>query len=127
MGTASTVSTGTGRFVRAAALTFQATAGWTAVGRWKEMLVKLTPQYNPNSVITYTFDSNRITATMDGVTDSFDFSKMSKIDLRQIKTTLPLNPIVQAERVDGELYVTLINYIKKEATETELFPDFSEV
>ena len=91
------------------------------------MLVKLTPQYNPNSVITYTFDSNRITATMDGVTDSFDFSKMSKIDLRQIKTTLPLNPIVQAERVDGELYVTLINYIKKEATETELFLDFSEV
>ena len=91
------------------------------------MLVKLTPQYNPNSVITYTVDSNRITATMDGVTDSFDFSKMSKIDLRQIKTTLPLNPIVQAERVDGELYVTLINYIKKEATETELFPDFSEV
>lgn len=35
MGTASTVSTGTGHFVRAAALTFRATAGWTAVGRWK--------------------------------------------------------------------------------------------
>ena len=35
MGTASTTSTGTGRFVRATALTFQATAGWTAIGRWK--------------------------------------------------------------------------------------------
>lgn len=35
MGTASTTSTGTGRFVRAIALTFQATAGWTAIGRWK--------------------------------------------------------------------------------------------
>lgn len=91
------------------------------------MFVKLTPQYNPNSVIAYVFDGNRITATMDGVTDSFDFSKMSKIDLHQIKTTLPLNPIAQAERVDGELYVTLINYIKKEATETELFPEFLEV
>lgn len=91
------------------------------------MFIKLTPQYNPDRVITYTFENEAITATVDGVTDSFDFSKMSKIDPRLIKTALPFNPIVHAERVGGELYVTLINYINKQATEMELFPEFMEV
>lgn len=91
------------------------------------MLVLLTPQYNPEHTIAYTFGAESFTAEMDGITDTFDFSKVSVINPRQIKTTLPINPVVHAERVSGVLHLTLINYINEEATETERFPKFMEV
>lgn len=91
------------------------------------MRVKLTPQYNPGKAIAYTFGVDSFVAEMDGVTDTFDFSRVSELDPRQIKTILPLNPVVQVDRVNGELRLTLINYIDKTATETEKFPEYVEV
>ena len=91
------------------------------------MLIKLTPQYNPEHEIKYTFGQDLFVAEMDGVTDTFDFSRVSELDPRQIKTILPLNPVVQVVRVNGELRLTLINYIAKTATETEKFPEYVEV
>ena len=91
------------------------------------MRVKLTPQYNPGKAIAYTFGVDSFVAEMDGVTDTFDFSKISEVDPRQIKTSLPINPVVHVERVSGVLQLTLINYINEEATETERFPQFMEV
>lgn len=91
------------------------------------MLIKLTPQYNPEHEIKYTFGKDLFVAEMDGVTDTFDFSRVSELDPRQIKTILPLNPVVQVDRVNGELRLTLINYIDKTATETEKFPEYMEV
>jgi len=91
------------------------------------MLIKLTPQYNPEHEIKYTFGQDLFVAEMDGVTDTFDFSRVSELDPRQIKTILPLNPVVQVDRVNGELRLTLINYIDETATETEKFPEYMEV
>ena len=91
------------------------------------MLIKLTPQYNPEHEIKYTFGQDLFVAEMDGVTDTFDFSKVSELDPRQIKTILPLNPVVQVDRLNGELRLTLINYIDETATETEKFPEYMEV
>ena len=91
------------------------------------MRVKLTPQYNPGKAIAYTFGVDSFVAEMDGVTDTFDFSKVSEVDPRQIKTSLPINPVVHVERLSGVLHLTLINYINEEATETEQFPQFMEV
>ena len=91
------------------------------------MLIKLTPQYNPEHEIKYTFGQDSFVVEMDGVTDTFDFSRVSELDPRQIKTILPLNPVVQVDRVNGELRLTLINYIDKTATETEKFPEYVEV
>ena len=91
------------------------------------MKVKLTPQYNPNQVIKYTFGADSFVAEMDGISDTFNFIGVSELSPRQIKTTLPINPVVQIDRVNGELQLTLINYINDEATETERFPEYMEV
>ena len=91
------------------------------------MKVKLTPQYNPNQVIKYTFGADSFVAEIGGITDTFNFIEVSELSPRQIKTTLPINPVVQIERVNGELQLTLINYINEEATETERFPEFEDV
>ena len=91
------------------------------------MRVKLTPQYNPGKAIAYTFGVDSFVVEMDGVTDTFDFSKVSEVDPRQIKTSLPINPVVHVERLSGVLQLTLINYINEEAMETERFPQFMEV
>ena len=91
------------------------------------MKVKLTPQHNPNQVIKYTFGADSFVAEIGGITDTFDFSKVNELNPRQIKTILPVNPVVHVERVNGELRLTLINYIDKTATETEKFPEYVEV
>ena len=91
------------------------------------MKVKLTPQYNPNQVIKYTFGADSFVAEIGGITDTFDFSKVNELNPRQIKTSLPVNPVVHVERMSGVLQLTLINYINEEATETERFPQFMEV
>ena len=91
------------------------------------MLIKLTPQYNPEHEIKYTFGQDLFVAEMDGVTDTFDFSRVSELDPKQIKTILPFNPVVQVDRINGELRLTLINYIDETATETEKFPEYMEV
>jgi hypothetical protein len=59
--------------------------------------------------------------------DTFDFSSMPDGKLDSVETHLPINPIISAERIDGELKVELINLIGKNATNEERFPDWIDV
>ena len=91
------------------------------------MRVKLTPQYNPTSTLSYVFGQDSFVAELDGVSDSFDFSNVDFVSSHQIRTILSVNPIINVERIDGELYLTLLHYIGEEASEEERFPYFQEV
>ena len=91
------------------------------------MKVKLTPQYNPNQVIKYTFGADSFVAEMDGVTDTFDFSKINELNPRQIKTTLPINPVVSVKRINGKLELVLLNFNSEDAAYLDKFPDYMEV
>lgn len=79
--------------------------------------------------IVYTFDNDKITATYEGTTDTFDFTGMpdGQLDLSTLETTLEVNPIMSAERVDGVLYVELLNRIDEQDSEFHKFPEWIEV
>lgn len=90
------------------------------------MRVLLSPQ-RADRKINYTFGNDVITATIDGQTDTFDFSEMPDGMATNIETTLPINPILSARRVGGVLEVVLLNWIGPDATEEERFPTWQEV
>ena len=77
--------------------------------------------------INYTFGNDVITAEIDGQTDTFDFSEMPDGEAMNIETTLPVNPIISARRINGVLEVVLLNFIGPDATEDERYPDWQEV
>jgi hypothetical protein len=93
------------------------------------MKILLSPQVNEDKVIIYTFSGEIVTATLDGVTDTFDFSSFPDGDLDRstIVTTLAINPIMSAQRENGVLEVEVLNFIKKDATEDEKFPQWKGV
>ena len=91
------------------------------------MHVLLVPQYNPGKEIIYEFKGELITATIDGITDVFDFSTMPDGVADQIDTILPLNPVLSAKKVNGVLFVELLNFIDEDATEEERFPDWQVI
>lgn len=90
------------------------------------MLVKLTPQINSENEINYEYEQEKLTVTLDGMVDTFDFSNVRELRPEQIKTTLPINPIVAFERIEGVLYLTLLNFVQG-AVEYDCFPQFLEV
>ena len=90
------------------------------------MRVLLSPQ-RADRKINYTFGQDIITAELDGKTDTFDFSQMPDGEMVEVETTLPINPIISARRVDGVLEVILLNFIGPDATENEKYPDWVEV
>jgi hypothetical protein len=85
--------------------------------------------------ITYRFDGDIIIATYRGVEDSFDFSGMPDGKLQwgvdappPITSILEVVPVVDAERRDGVLYVTLLNVIdENSSTYEDRFPEWVEV
>jgi hypothetical protein len=91
------------------------------------MRVLYSPQVNQGKKITYKFLGETITATLDGVSDTFDFSGMPDGSAVNFETTLLVNPIISAERVNGVLSVELLNFIDHDATEQEKFPTWQEV
>lgn len=101
------------------------------------MRIKCVPQ-RPAGVseprFGYEFKGETITVTYRAegqgpVTDTFDFSSLSdgEAQVNLIETTLPVNPIVSAKRVDGELWVELLWYHGPDAPESERFPQWQEV
>ena len=50
-----------------------------------------------------------------------------QLDLSTLETTLELSPIMSAERVDGVLYVELLNRIDEQDSEFHKFPEWIEV
>ena len=90
------------------------------------MKVLFSPQVN-DEIIEYNFEDEKITAIYKGESDTFDFSNFPDGKAENIETSLPVNPIVSAERKNGELYVVLLNFINKDATEEERFPSWQVV
>ena len=77
--------------------------------------------------ITYDFSGSKIIATLDGVTDVFDFTAVhSAVKVSTIRTSLEINPIEKVE-YDGALKITVTNFIGPDASEEERYPNFEEV
>jgi len=93
------------------------------------MRVYFSPIVGLEKVVNYEFSGDSITATIEGVSDVFDFTGTpnGKVDTMSVETELPLNPLIQAERMDGVLFVELMNPIPEEATEFQRFPNWIEV
>lgn len=92
------------------------------------MQILYSPQRSDDT-IEYQFQGEKITVTIGDTTDTFDFSSFPDgiAEIEEIETILPINPIISAERVDGELRVVLLYYHGADATQDELFPEWQEV
>lgn len=90
------------------------------------MEIKYSPVFGRRK-IEYEFREDIIIATVDGETDTFDFSMFPNGKLEDITTTLSINPIGNVERVDGVLRVEILSFINEEATDEERFPDWQVV
>lgn len=90
------------------------------------MRILLSPIRGDKS-LHYNFSGEVITALLGDQADTFDFTGMPDGVLESIENTLPINPIIHAERVDGVLSVTLMNFIGADASEKDKFPEWMEV
>ena len=99
------------------------------------MIVNFSPQ-RADKIIIYEFRGKTITATLDGITDTFDFSSLNEGDevalneetgQLEIETNLPILPILDAKRENGQVIVTVLTYHGKDAPESERFPEPLEV
>ena len=95
------------------------------------MKVLLSPQARDNSKIWYEIEHQKITATINDITDTFDFTDMPNGELQLwgeegedlIETTLDEVPILGAEKTDGVLKVEILFSIdSSEQDERLLFP-----
>lgn len=90
------------------------------------MKVLLSPQRSDKE-INYHFEGEKITVTMNDMSDTFDFTDIPDGVMEEIETILSINPIISAKRESGILYVELLNFIGQDATEEEKFPEWQEV
>jgi len=99
------------------------------------MKIYFSPQ-RADKTIEYAFKGETITVTLDGITDTFDFSSLNEGDevarneetgQLEIETILPLLPILDVKRINGQIIVTVIKYHGKDAPENERFPEPLEV
>lgn len=89
------------------------------------MKIYLSPQVSEdNEYIKYSFEGEKITATYKGITDVFDFTGMPNGIASAITTTLAINPIISAKRIDNVLSVEVINTISGNASHDERFPEW---
>lgn len=94
------------------------------------MKIFLSPQEDSERIY-YKFEGNKVSATIENITDVFDFTDLPDGELELydmetgeelIKTTLPVNPIISAEKKEGILYLELLNWISEDASDEENFP-----
>lgn len=97
------------------------------------MQVLYSPQINEQDTLEYVFNGNIITATYNGQSDTFDFTNMPDGKATSygrnpdIVTTLPINPVIEAEISGGVLKVQLVKFISLDAPSTDCFPDWVTV
>ena len=96
------------------------------------MIIKMSPQVRDENTIWYEIENQKITATINDVSDTFDFTDMPNGELqledeegnRLIETTLDEVPILSAEKIDGVLTVEILFSIdSSEQDERLLFPE----
>ncbi|WP_096269510.1 hypothetical protein [Paucisalibacillus globulus] len=90
------------------------------------MRVLYSPQRNDDK-INYSFEKDKIIAEYKGLEDIFDFSLLPDGKLDYVETTLEVNPVRAAERINGELQVILLYFHGPNATVEELNPDWQVV
>ena len=72
------------------------------------MKIKYVHQINPRASVTYKFESEKITATLDGKSDTFDFTGMPNDSIANITSDLEISTVLAAEKdSDGILWVEL--------------------
>ena len=88
------------------------------------MRITYSPQRSDRS-LSYEFDGETITATLDGKSDTFDFSGLpdGELDVSALETTLDICPVLAARRVNGQLEVTLLKFHGPNAPESERYPE----
>lgn len=94
------------------------------------MKILYSPQINENSVIEYNFTGDKVTATINGKTDTFDFTGMPNVELNpyeDIETELDINPFVRVWREKGVLYLELLKFIQPNSPHEDKFPDWIDV
>ena len=96
------------------------------------MIIKLSPQVRDFNKIWYEIENQKVTATINDITDTFDFTDMpnGKLQLWDdegndlIETALDEVPILGAEKIDGVLTVEVLFSIDtSEKDERLLFPE----
>lgn len=96
------------------------------------MKIKMFPQVRTNNKIWYEIQNQKITATINGVSDTFDFTEMPNgvLELYDdegrwlVDTELDEVPILGAEKKNGELTVEILFSIDMdEKDERLLFPE----
>lgn len=99
------------------------------------MIINFSPVRNDDRLV-YKFNGEVITVILNDVTDIFDFSSLNEGDeiarneetgQLEIETILPILPILDAKREDGEVIVTVLKYHGKDAPYEERFPQPLEV
>jgi len=91
--------------------------------------VYFSPQRADNQ-IEYSFCGEMVTARIDEIEDTFDFSNLPDGELHMeepIETTLPVCPIISAKRVDGILHLELLNWLGPNAPYESRFPEWVEL
>ncbi len=79
-------------------------------------MVKQRAPGSPSHTLVYDASGDMLTVTHEAdqviTSDTFDFSGTpdGKLDVQSVETTLPVQPIVRAERVDGELTVEVLDW-----------------
>ena len=93
------------------------------------MKVFYSPQINDEHQVSYEFNGDIITATVNGETDTFDFTSMPDDSIAQsIKSTLPVVVVCGAKKDEnGELWVTLFNPINEKSSHADRWPDWIDV
>jgi len=86
------------------------------------MRITYTPQRS-DVPLSYEFSGETITATQDETTDSFDFAGLPDGREAIIDGSLDPCPVLSAERVSGELIVTLRTHHGPNPTQAEAFPE----
>lgn len=97
------------------------------------MKILLSPQIRDDDTIWYEIEDQKITATINGISDTFDFTNIPNGELQTwddegndlIETVLDEVPIISAKKKNGELFVEILFSIDmEEKDERLLFPDW---
>lgn len=86
--------------------------------------------YSPvrsDEVVEYIFNGDILTILYNNEQEEYDFTNMPDGILEDFISSFPYKFLISAEKTDGVLYLTLLNFIGKDAFETERFPDWIEV
>lgn len=86
------------------------------------MRIKFSPQRSDDSLVYQWFDET-IIANLNGVEETFDFSELPDNREAQIESSIDPCPVIKAERINGELIVTLRTLHGPNAPYEDRFPE----